>query len=128
MRKIVLALLFISFFPINTQASDYNERKTLKDSLSVIDEIMNSPDQGIPSELISQAKAILIFPTLIKAGFLVGGRYGEGLASMRAKKNGKFGPPTFPYPSRVEFWIPSRSRSSGSSPIGDDKTRFGKLT
>ena len=95
MRKIVLALLFISFFPINTQANNYNEQKTLKDSLSVIDEIMNSPDQEIPRELISQAKAILIFPTLIKAGFLVGGRYGEGVASMRAKKNGKFGPPTF---------------------------------
>ena len=95
MRKIVLALLFISFFPINTQANSYNEQKTLKDSLSVIDEIMNSPDQEIPRELISQAKAILIFPTLIKAGFLVGGRYGEGVASMRAKKNGKFGPPTF---------------------------------
>ena len=95
MRKIVLALLFISFFSVNTQANDYNEQKTLKDSLSVIDEIMNSPDQEIPSELISQAKAILIFPTLIKAGFLVGGRYGEGVASMRAKKNGKFGPPTF---------------------------------
>jgi lipid-binding SYLF domain-containing protein len=95
MRKIILAVLFISFFPINTQANDYNEQKTLKDSLSVIDEIMNSPDQEIPSELISQAKAILIFPTLIKAGFLVGGRYGEGVASMRAKKNRKFGPPTF---------------------------------
>ena len=95
MRKIVLALLFISFFPINTQANDYNEQKTLKDSLAVIDEIMNSPDQEIPSELISQAKAILIFPTLIKAGFLIGGRYGEGVASMRAKKNGAFGPPTF---------------------------------
>ena len=95
MRKIVLALLFISFFPINTQANNYNEQKTLKDSLSVIDEIMNSPDQEIPRELISQAKAILIFPTLIKAGFLVGGRYGEGVASMRAKKNGEFGPPTF---------------------------------
>ena len=65
MRKIVLALLFISFFPINTQANNYNEQKTLKDSLAVIDEIMNSPDQEIPSELISQAKAILIFPTLI---------------------------------------------------------------
>ena len=56
---------------------------------------MNSPDHQIPSNLISEAKAILIFPTLVKAGFVVGARYGEGVASMRARKTGKFGPPTF---------------------------------
>ena len=94
MKKMVLILLLLSFCSITAQAEEDNEQ-TLKDSLAVIDEIMNSPDQEIPSELISQAKAILVFPTLIKAGFLVGGRYGEGVASMRAKKTGKFGPPTF---------------------------------
>ena len=86
MKKIVLIILLLSFCSISAQANEDNDQ-TLRDSLSVINEIMNSPDQEIPSELISQAKAILIFPTLIKAGFLVGGRYGEGVASMRAKKN-----------------------------------------
>jgi len=94
MKKIVLTLLLLSFCSITAQAKEDNEQ-TLKDALAVIDEIMNSPDQEIPSELISQAKAILVFPTLVKAGFLVGGRYGEGVASMRAKKTGEFGPPTF---------------------------------
>jgi len=94
MKKIVIIILFLSFYSINAQAQEDNEQ-TLKDSLAVIDEIMKSPDQEIPSGLISQAKAILIFPTLVKAGFLIGGRYGEGIASMRAKKTGKFGPPTF---------------------------------
>ena len=94
MKKIVIIILFLSFYSINAQAQDDNEQ-TLKDALAVIDEIMKSPDQEIPSGLIAQAKAILIFPTLVKAGFLVGGRYGEGVASMRAKKTGKFGPPTF---------------------------------
>ena len=94
MKKIVLIILLLSFCSISVQANEDNDQ-TLRDSLSVINEIMSSPDQEIPSELISQAKAILIFPTLIKAGFLVGGRYGEGVASMRAKKTGKFGPPAF---------------------------------
>ena len=94
MKKIVLIILLLSFCSISAQANEDNDQ-TLRDSLSVINEIMNSPDQEIPSELISQAKAILIFPTLVKAGFLVGGRYGEGVASMRSKKTGKFGPPTF---------------------------------
>ncbi len=94
MRKIVLTIIFISLCATTTQAKEENEQ-TLKDSLSVIHEIMNSPDNQIPSNLISEAKAILIFPTLVKAGFVVGARYGEGVASMRARKTGKFGPPTF---------------------------------
>ena len=94
MRKIVLTIIFISLCATTAQAKEENEQ-TLKDSLSVIHEIMNSPDNQIPSNLISEAKAILIFPTLVKAGFVVGARYGEGVASMRARKTGKFGPPTF---------------------------------
>ena len=64
MKKIVLIILLLSFYSISVQANEDNDQ-TLRDSLSVIDEIMNSPDQEIPSELISQAKAILIFPTLV---------------------------------------------------------------
>jgi len=94
MKKMFLVMLLLSFFSTISQAKEDNGQ-TLKDSLAIIDEIMNSPDQQIPSELISQAKAILIFPTLVKAGFIVGGRYGNGVASMRSRNTGKFGPPTF---------------------------------
>ena len=87
-------MLLLSFCSTIALAKEDNDQ-TLKDSLAVIDEIMNSPDQEIPTELISQAKAVLIFPTLVKAGFLVGGRYGNGVASMRSRNSGKFGPPTF---------------------------------
>ncbi|MBT4127921.1 MAG: hypothetical protein HOE32_04620, partial [Nitrospina sp.] len=82
MNKTIFFILIISFCSINAQAKEVNDQ-TLRDSLSVINEILNSPDQEIPGNLISEAKAILIFPTLIKAGFFVGGRYGNGIASMR---------------------------------------------
>jgi SH3 domain-containing YSC84-like protein 1 len=94
MTKTIFFILIISFCSISAHAKEDHDQ-TLRDSLSVIDEIMNSPDQGISGELISDAKAILIFPTLIKAGFFVGGRYGNGIASMRTNKTGKFGPPAF---------------------------------
>ena len=103
MKKIILFILILSFCSTNVQAKEGKEQKTLRDSLSVMEEIMNSPAQEIPSGLISQAKAILIFPTLVKAGFLVAGRYGEGVASMRAKKTGKFGPPIFLTQSGLSF-------------------------
>ncbi len=91
MKKMILIILLLSFCSTIALAKEDNDQ-TLKDSLAVIDEIMNSPDREIPSELISQAKAVLIFPTLVKAGFLVGGRYGNGVASMRSRNSGKFGP------------------------------------
>ena len=94
MNKTIFFTLIISFCSISAQAKEVNDQ-TLRDSLSVINEILNSPDQEIPGNLISEAKAILIFPTLIKAGFFVGGRYGNGIASMRTNKTGKFGPPAF---------------------------------
>lgn len=103
MKKMILFILFLSFFSANAQAEEDARQKLLSDSVSVVEEIMNSPDQEIPTNLISQAKAILIFPTMIKAGFLVGGRYGGGVASMRSKSTGRFGPPTFLTQSGLSF-------------------------
>ena len=44
MQKTVLFILLFSFCATNVQAKEGNEQKILRDSLSVIDEIMNSPD------------------------------------------------------------------------------------
>jgi len=103
MKKIVFIIFLFLFCSASVQAEENDTQKLLRDSVSVMEEIMNSPDQEIPSDLISQARAILIFPTLIKAGFMLGGRYGEGVASLRSKKTGKFGPPTFLVQSGLSF-------------------------
>jgi len=103
MKKKILFILFFFFFPTNTQAEEDKLQKLLSDSVAIIEEIMNSPDQEIPVNLISQAKAVLIFPTMVKAGFILGGRYGGGVASIRSKSTGKFGPPTFLTQSGLSF-------------------------
>ena len=103
MKKTILFILFLSLFFANVQAEEDKQQKLLNDSVSVVEEIMNSPDQEIPTTLIAQAKAILIFPTMVKAGFLLGGRYGGGVASIRSKLTGKFGPPTFLIQSGLSF-------------------------
>jgi len=73
------------------------QRKILRTSQMVLDEIQKSPDQNIPMTLISKAKAIIIFPTMFKAGFFVGARYGNGIASVRSSELGEWGPPAFFY-------------------------------
>ena len=45
--------------------------------------IMATPDKGIPEEVLSNAKCILVVPDLIKGGFIFGGKHGRGVASCR---------------------------------------------
>jgi len=51
----------------------------------VFTEIMNTPDRAIPQKLLDKAEAIAVFPGVIKAGFIVGGRAGDGVISRRVK-------------------------------------------
>ena len=56
-------------------------------------EIMNVKDKAIPRELLETAEAIAVFPDVVKAAFIVGGRGGQGVISKRVK--GGWGPPAF---------------------------------
>src|SRR6202167_732604 len=75
-----LALL-VSF---SAFASDREEdvNRTHK-AAQVFKEIMNTPDQGIPQDLLESAKCIAIIPGDVKFAFIFGGSYGRGLATCR---------------------------------------------
>ncbi len=45
--------------------------------------IENAPDRGIPRDLLEKARCVAIVPGELKAAFMVGGSYGEGLATCR---------------------------------------------
>jgi lipid-binding SYLF domain-containing protein len=49
----------------------------------VFDRVMDAPDRSIPRELLDRAEAVAVFPGVLKAGFVVGGRGGSGLISRR---------------------------------------------
>ena len=57
--------------------------KRIEASANVLDEIMGAPDKGIPQEVLESAKCVGVVPSMIKAGFVVGGRYGKGVATCR---------------------------------------------
>ena len=54
-----------------------------KDAAEVFNEIMGAPDKGIPRELVEKAQAIAVFPGVVKAAFIIGGREGKGVISRR---------------------------------------------
>jgi SH3 domain-containing YSC84-like protein 1 len=49
----------------------------------VFQEIMAAPDKAIPSSVLDGAQCIAVFPQVLKAGFIFGGRGGRGVASCR---------------------------------------------
>src|SRR5215510_9457498 len=57
-----------------------------QDAAAVFNEIMGTPDNAIPKELIDKAQAIAVFPGVLKAAFIFGGREGKGVISRRTEQ------------------------------------------
>src|SRR5580700_7291317 len=90
MRKTISLLLmgFVGMFGTYARASSAREDSVdrLNKSVDVIHAIMATPDKGIPEEVLSGAKCILVVPDLIKGGFIFGGKHGRGVGSCRTSE------------------------------------------
>ncbi|HEY0006808.1 MAG TPA: lipid-binding SYLF domain-containing protein [Pyrinomonadaceae bacterium] len=54
-----------------------------RDAAKVFSEIMGVQEKAIPKELLDKAEAIAVFPGVVKAAFIIGGRGGQGIISRR---------------------------------------------
>lgn len=63
-------------------------------AVRVLSDIMQAPDKAIPQDLLRNARAIAVIPDMIKAGFIFGGRRGEGLISIKSP-DGTWSNPSF---------------------------------
>ena len=87
-NKILKRLLIVSmltvFVTLPALASDQEDDvKRTQKAAQVFKEIMNTPDKGIPQELLESVKCIAIIPGDLKFAFIFGGNYGRGLATCR---------------------------------------------
>src|SRR5437868_12250909 len=74
-------VLFATFAWAGSAREDSVAR--LQSSVDVLHGIMATPDKGIPEEVLSNAKCIVVVPDLIKGGFIIGGKHGRGVATCR---------------------------------------------
>jgi lipid-binding SYLF domain-containing protein len=84
LRRILIGTMLALLVTLTAVASDREDdvNRTNK-AAQVFQEIMNTPDQGIPSDLLRSAKCIAIIPGDVKFAFIFGGSYGRGLATCR---------------------------------------------
>lgn len=58
----------------------------LNDAAAVIRQVMATPDKAIPSSILSGASCVVVVPSYKKAAFVVGGQYGQGVATCRTAR------------------------------------------
>jgi len=103
MRFFLLSLLLASFLavgcrhqqhnsPNQTAASQSGSEKAadrpeaidrLNDSAKILDQLMGTPDSSIPQDVLAKAKCVMVVPSLIKGGLIVGGSHGRGAVTCR---------------------------------------------
>ena len=84
MRKILLlACTFGLLAGSAFGALSKDEVKRLSQAGTVVTELRNTPEKGIPEDLWAKAQCVLVIPSMKKAAFVVGGEYGAGAMSCR---------------------------------------------
>ncbi|NQT95855.1 MAG: lipid-binding SYLF domain-containing protein [Candidatus Omnitrophica bacterium] len=94
---VCIASFFIIFSTIQPYAYAENAKLNMRieECADLLDEVMQMPEISIPRDLLAKAKAIAIFPSVIKGGFIFGGRFGKGVALRRNRNTGEWSAPSF---------------------------------
>ncbi len=71
------------------------ESDRITEAIAVLDEIMSAGDSSVPRNILEKAEAIAVFPSLVKAGFVVAGSRGHGVISVRDTTSGAWSSPAF---------------------------------
>jgi lipid-binding SYLF domain-containing protein len=101
MRKLLpcLSTIILAVLPLITDvasaAGQTKDDDRLRNCGTVLKEILDVPD-NIPQDLLDKADCVVVFPSVLKAAFIVGGSYGRGAMSCRRGEDfrGPWGAPT----------------------------------
>lgn len=75
-----LALTAVNLSAASGRQDSIDRLAMASDTLTAM---INTPDKGIPEEVLSNAKCIVVIPHLVKGGFVIGAEHGRGVASCR---------------------------------------------
>src|SRR6202165_2893978 len=75
--KRMLSLLAVAALAVPMSSAESKEEQRLQNCGTVLREIMDIPED-IPQDLVDKAECIIVFPSVLKAAFVVGGSYGRG--------------------------------------------------
>jgi SH3 domain-containing YSC84-like protein 1 len=87
MKKFLLLALIITLGSLSFAADEETKAsERMQAAAEVLNDIQGAPDRGIPQEVLGSAECVAVVPSMLKGGFIVGAKYGRGLASCRTEK------------------------------------------
>jgi SH3 domain-containing YSC84-like protein 1 len=90
MKKFLLLAVVLCLcgfgFAVDDQVKESKAQDRVQAAADVLNEIQAAPDKGIPEEVLGSAECVAVVPSMLKGGFIVGAKYGRGLASCRTPK------------------------------------------
>jgi lipid-binding SYLF domain-containing protein len=95
-RALVCAAALFALLPsaFAQSADQSREDARLITATQVLEELRATPDQNVPDWLMQRAYGVAVIPEVIKGAFIFGGRYGNGVLSVR-DASGRFSNPIF---------------------------------
>jgi lipid-binding SYLF domain-containing protein len=98
-RHLIFCALMIGLFTLSTvqsmAAESAEEQELVDKAVLTLKHFMYHPDMGFFPEYLKESVGVLIVPTFIKAGFVLGGAGGQGVLSVRDEKTGEWSEPAF---------------------------------
>lgn len=89
MTKILRSFVLLAALSVATQATAATDQEEqLTDATDVVEQLLRIPEQSIPPSLLNSAYGVAVIPNVIKAGFVVGARYGKGVLVVRQDDGG----------------------------------------
>ena len=129
-RRLALALALL----VATSGAFAGDREDVRagEAVRVVEQIQSIPESAIPDRLLDEAKAIVVVPDTIKAGFVFGGRRGLGLMSVKTA-DGTWSNPVFVKLAGASFGLQAGVQSADvilvfRSERGLDSIVNGKVT
>jgi len=90
MKKFLWLTLIVSLCSLSFAADEAKKESKAVDRVQaaadVLNEIQAAPDAGIPQEVLGSAECVAVVPSMLKGGFIVGAKYGRGVATCRTPK------------------------------------------
>lgn len=83
MKRMISSLVAFALMALPlTAATDKKETDRLENCGTVLREILDIPE-NIPQDLIDKSECIIVYPSVLKAAFVIGGSYGRGAMTCR---------------------------------------------
>jgi lipid-binding SYLF domain-containing protein len=89
MKRLLVLAVVVSLSSLALTADETKESKAterVQSAADVLNEIQSAPDSGVPEDILGHAECVAVVPSMLKGGFIVGAKYGRGVASCRTPK------------------------------------------